>query len=54
VPEAAIETIGRRSFVRVVRGEDAAQIEVVTGARAGGFVQIAAGDVRPGDRVVLR
>ena len=54
VPEAAVETAGRRSFVRVARDGEQQQIEVVTGVRANGLVEITSGDVRPGDRVVLR
>lgn len=51
VPAGAIKTVGRRSFVTVVAGGKSRTVEVTTGLRANGMVQIAAGDVKPGDRV---
>jgi len=53
VPAGAITTVGRRSFVTVVSPGNTRTVEVTTGLRANGLVQIAAGDVHPGDRVQL-
>lgn len=53
VPDGAIRTVGRRSFVtKIVNGHDQ-QVEVTTGLRANGQVQITSGDLQRGDRVHL-
>lgn len=51
VPPESVETIGRRSFVRVRRGDDDVQVEVSIGLRQGDLVQVAAGDLEAGDQV---
>ena len=51
VPSAAIETVGERSFVRVARGDGTARVEVTTGLRAGGLVEVTSGELGEGDRV---
>ena len=51
VPAAAVQTVGQRSFVEVVRDGGVTRVEVRTGLRAGGLVEITAGDLRPGERV---
>ena len=51
VPVEAIETVGRRSFVRVRRAGEDVSVEVTLGLRQGGLVQVAAGDLRAGERV---
>lgn len=53
VPDAAVKTVGRRSFVTVERDGKEVTVEVMLGLRANGQVEIAAGDVRPGERVRL-
>jgi RND family efflux transporter MFP subunit len=51
VPAEAIETVGRRSFVQVLRDGEEVTVEVTLGLRQGGLVQIAAGDLTEGERV---
>jgi RND family efflux transporter MFP subunit len=53
VPEAAVETVGRRSFVRLLEDGEERRVEIVPGLRADGLVEVAAGEVAPGDRVLL-
>jgi RND family efflux transporter MFP subunit len=53
VPAEAIETVGRRTFVRVSRNGEDETVEVSLGLRQGGLVQVAAGDLAVGDRVRL-
>lgn len=53
VPEAAVETVGRRSFVRLLEDGEERRVEIVPGVRADGLVEVAAGGVAPGDRVLL-
>ena len=52
VPAGAVATVGERSFVHVVRGGKTVRVEVTTGLRAGGLVEITSGDLRVGERVV--
>ena len=51
VPEQAIRTVGRRSFLTVLRDGEGVRVEVGTGMRADGLVEITAGDVGEGERV---
>jgi RND family efflux transporter MFP subunit len=51
VPVEAIETVGRRSFVHVRRDGGDESVEVTLGMRQSGQVQVAAGNLRAGDRV---
>lgn len=53
VPAEAIRTVGRRSFLTVLREGGASRVEIRTGLRANGLVEVTAGDVREGDRVRL-
>ena len=53
VPADAITTVGRRSFLTVLRDGDAVSVEVTTGLRSGNQVEIASGDVQAGERVRL-
>jgi len=53
VPADAVRTVGRRSFVTVLRGGEAVRVEVGTGLRADGLVEITSGEVREGERVRL-
>jgi len=53
VPAEAVRTVGRRSMLTVVRDGDAVTVEIETGLRADGLVEITAGDVREGERVRL-
>jgi len=53
VPEGAVTTVGRRSFVVVDRDGDAIEIEIRPGLRADGQVELLAGAVEEGERVRL-
>ena len=53
VPAEAVRTVGRRSFVTVLRGGEAVTVEIGTGLRVEGLVEITAGEVREGERVRL-
>jgi RND family efflux transporter MFP subunit len=53
IPEAALRTVGDRSFVVVESGGDGEEREVELGYRGGGKVEIVAG-LTEGERVVLR
>ena len=51
IPAAAVETVGQRSFVRVLREGVEVTVEVSLGLRQSGLVQIAAGELVVGERV---
>ena len=51
VPERAVVTVGRRSFVTVERNGSAVEVEVRPGLRAAGQVEILNGPVEVGERV---
>lgn len=53
VPERALRTVGRRSFVVVVDGGNRDEREIETGLRSKGMVEVASG-LAEGDRVLLR
>ncbi len=53
VPAEAVRSVGRRSFLTVLRDDGPVTVEVTTGLRADGLVEISAGDVREGERVRL-
>jgi RND family efflux transporter MFP subunit len=53
IPEAALRTVGDRSFVVVVRDGGTEEREVELGYRTGGQVEVASG-LDEGERVVLR
>jgi multidrug efflux pump subunit AcrA (membrane-fusion protein) len=53
IPEAALRTVGDRSFVVVVTGDGTEEREVELGYRGSGRVEIVSGLVE-GERVVIR
>mgnify|MGYP001310947624 FL=1 len=52
VPEAAVRTVGERTFVTVVHDSREEEREIRTGLRANGMVEVASG-LSEGDRVVV-
>ena len=52
IPEAALRTVGQRTFVTVVTGGTQQEREIKVGLRSGGQVEVASG-LAEGDRVVL-
>lgn len=53
IPERALRTVGTRSFVLVVDGDDTREREITLGYRGQGHVEVVSG-LSEGDRVVLR
>lgn len=53
VPEQALRTVGRRTFVTVVRDGDREEREIQIGLRSNGQVEVAQG-LQEGERVLLR
>lgn len=50
LPDRAIRTVGERSFVELIRDDAVEEVEVVTGFRSGGMIEIVAG-LEEGQRV---